>query len=138
MVEAFPETDKTSYQLPRGWSHDQRQMALAELQSHQQKYEKQEGFSQYDMTEEEKKKLPVWITGQPNAFWEGGMPDISKYRWRPDLIDRLNQKGPAGIPPFEEEQIQKLLAEKIDPCDHQFRWMKAMIRTGKFQALGFH
>ncbi|ETO08700.1 hypothetical protein RFI_28688 [Reticulomyxa filosa] len=72
-------------------------MALAELQSYQQKYEKQGGFSQYDMTEEEKKKLPVWITGQPNAFWEGGMPDISKYRWRPDLIDRLNQKGPAGI-----------------------------------------
>lgn len=136
LVEAFPEVDGVSYQLPRGWSHDMRREAVQLLENHRRMYADEEDFSQYDLSPQERKSLPIWITDEAPDFWEGGLPDINGYEWRADLIDILNQKGPAGIPPRKEAQIQRLLAEKVDPCDHHYRWMKAMIRVGPNQALG--
>jgi len=136
MVEAYPECDGVSYQLPRGWSHDMVQRARALLKQHQDQYGNVEDFEQYELSDKDRVSLPIWITNEPNNFWEGGLPDIEGYEWRADLIDILNQKGPAGIPPEKEKQIQRLLAEKIDPCDHHYRWMRAMIQIAPNQALG--
>lgn len=137
MVEAYPQMNGVSYHLPRGWSHDNVQKAREILNTHQEMYENVEGFSQYEMSEADRLSLPMWIVNETAPdFWEGGMPDISNYKWRADLIDILQQKGPAGIDPAKEKQIQRLLAEKIDPCDHHFRWMKGMIKTGPNQAMG--
>lgn len=136
MVEAYPDVDGVSYQLERGWKHDMRQKGLDLLRKHQETYEDVEGFSQYDISEKDLKSLPPWIVDEAPAYWEGGLPDISGYEWRADLIDILNQKGPGGIPPSKEQQIQRLLAEKVDPCDHHFRWMKCMIRVAPNQGLG--
>eukprot|EP00490_Sorites_sp_Unknown_P028973 CAMPEP_0114685080 /NCGR_PEP_ID=MMETSP0191-20121206/60010_1 /TAXON_ID=126664 /ORGANISM="Sorites sp." /LENGTH=137 /DNA_ID=CAMNT_0001968985 /DNA_START=1094 /DNA_END=1507 /DNA_ORIENTATION=+ len=136
MIETFPERDGINYQLQRGYGHDQYIQAKKILNDYQVMYENDEGFSQYDINDQERLSLPLWITDEPNAFWEGGMPDISEYKWRPDLIDILQQKGPAGISTEKEKQIQRLLSEKVDPCDHHFRWMTGMIQITPNKTLG--
>jgi len=88
------------------------------------------------ISERDRLKLPLWMTDQPPMYWEGGMPDVSGHRWRPDLIDILTQKGPGGIPRDKETEIQRLLAEKVDPCDHHFRWIKGAIKSGPRHLLG--
>lgn len=122
MVTAFPEVDECSYHLPRGYAHDDRYKARQILDSYIKTHGDQDGFSTYETSKEDKAALPDWLRGKPNDTWTGGLPDISKYKWSPGLVEDLLRLGPGGIPQERNKLIEEELRSKVAPSERHFRW----------------
>jgi len=139
VVTAFPEVTNCSYHLPRGYTHDKRAEATKILDNHIKTFNQEDGFDQFSWTNKEKQALPEWLTkGAPkNDCWTGGLPDISKYKWTPGIVEKLLQIGPGGIEPERERLICEELRKNVAPSERHFRWragvykMPALFHTKK-------